>query len=40
MPIVQLLHRKIKGGKFAIPPEYDGEIPPGIGLALYHLSYQ
>ena len=32
MPIVQLLHRKIKGGKFAIPPGYDGEIPPGIGL--------
>ena len=32
MPIVQLLHRKIRGGKFAIPPEYDGEIPPGIGL--------
>ena len=40
MPIVQLLHRKIRGGKFAIPPKYDGEIPPRIGLTLYHLSYQ
>ena len=28
MPTVQLLHRKIRGDKFAIPPEYDGEIPP------------
>ena len=28
MPIVQLLHRKIRGGKFAIPPEYDGENTP------------
>ena len=28
MPIVQLLRRKIRLGKFAIPPpEYDGEIP-------------
>ena len=32
MPIVQLRHRKIRGGKFAIPPEYDCEIPPEIGL--------
>ena len=36
MPIVQLLHRKIRGGKFAFPPpEYDGEIPPGIGLTYF-----
>ena len=37
MPIVQLLHRKIREGKFAIPPEYDGEIPPGIGLS--HIEF-
>ena len=32
MPIVQLLHRKFREANLPYSPEYDGEIPPGIGL--------